>query len=125
MSLGKRTNPSILFLEVASLQNLMSAKSFSTSGSQHSTVSITCLSSLCFFSGTMETLIQSCVDGHGVRPLLMNKEDADSPLSDVEQFSNSIAVCSSCAGTKESRNFLGVEDGEIGIGYIPLLGSLK
>ena len=43
----------------------------------------------------------------------------------MEEVSNLIAVESSCVDAKESSNFLGVEDGKIVLGSIPLLISLK
>ena len=54
----------------------MKVKSFSTSGSQHKMVSITCLNSFSFFLGVIEILIESDVDGHDVDPLIADKEDA-------------------------------------------------
>ena len=84
----------------------MKAKSFSTFGSKHNTVSITCLNSFCFFSGVMEILIESDVEGYDADPLMIDKEEAEFPSKVMEEALNSITVYSSCADTKVSSNFL-------------------
>ena len=75
-------------------------------------------------------MIESGVDRHDVDPPMTDKKEEDSPLKDVEEFSNLIIVDSSYADAKESSNFLGVEDRTIGLGSLSffrmslLIGSL-
>ena len=68
----------------------------------------------------MRSLIGSDANGHEVEPFMMDEEEVEFPLEGKEEHSNLIAVDS-----KESRNFLGAEDVETGIGSIPMLKSLK
>ena len=103
----------------------MNVQSFSTFGSKHNTVSITCLNSFCFFSDVIETLIESHVDGYNVNPLMTDKEEVDPQMKGKEVYSNSITVDSSRTDAIESSNFLTVEDRKIGLGSSPLLKSFK
>ena len=56
---------------------------------------------------------------------MTDKEEVYSPLNYVEEFSNSITVDSLCEDEKEYGNFIGVEDGKVGLGSTPLLKSFK
>ena len=51
---------------------------------------------------------------------MAHEEEVDSPLKGSEESSDSIPIDS-----KESSNFLGVEDVKIGLGSISLLKSLE
>ena len=93
--LGKRANLSILYVEVTSLWSFMNNQSFRILGRN-----TTRFLSLCFFSGLIEKLIESYVDGHDVDPLMIDKEEVDYPLKGMEESSKSITVDSSCSNSK-------------------------
>ena len=71
-----------------------------------------------FSLDVMKTLIE--LDTDEVNPLMTHEEEVDSPLKGRGKSSNSIT-----ADSKESRNFIGVEDVKTGLGSIPLLKSLE
>ena len=73
----------------------------------------------------METFIESDINGNNLDPLMKDTDEVDSPLKGMEESSKSITFDSSWEDAKESSNFLGVEDGKIGLGSIPLLKLFK
>ena len=69
-----------------------------------------------FFFRRYEKLIES--DAEEVDHLMMDEEEVGSRLEGMKEYSNLIAV-----GSKESSNFLGVEDGKIGLGSTTVFKS--